>query len=79
MVRCLDEKIVATPQEADMALIYGLGFPRFRGGICRWMDELGPKNLCNLGKSFKSFSPLYEPPESIEERVAEKRTLYSSE
>ena len=79
MVRCLDEKIVATPQEADMALIYGLGFPRFRGGICRWMDELGPKNLCNLGKSFKDLSPLYEPPESIEERVAENRLLYSSE
>ena len=32
MVRCLEEGVVASPAEADMALIYGIGFP----SISRW-------------------------------------------
>ena len=76
MLRCLDEQIVASPEEADMALIYGLGFPRFRGGICRWMDEIGPKGLCDLGRSLESISMLYNPPASLEKRVANNLMLY---
>ena len=29
VVRCLDENIVASPAEADIALIMGIGFPHF--------------------------------------------------
>ncbi len=76
MLRCLDEQIVASPEEADMALIYGLGFPRFRGGICRWMDEIGPKGLYDLGRSLEAISTLYNPPASLEKRVANNVMLY---
>ena len=31
-VRCLEDNIVASPAEADMAMIMGVGFPPFRGG-----------------------------------------------
>ncbi len=36
VVRCLEEKIVASPAEADMALVYGIGFPPFHGGAFRY-------------------------------------------
>jgi 3-hydroxyacyl-CoA dehydrogenase/enoyl-CoA hydratase/3-hydroxybutyryl-CoA epimerase len=39
--RCLDEKIVDAPGPLDLALIFGTGFPPFRGGLCRWADATG--------------------------------------
>lgn len=39
--RCLKEKIVAKPEYLDAALILGIGFPPFRGGLLRYADSLG--------------------------------------
>lgn len=76
MVRCLEESVVATPIEADMALIYGIGFPRFRGGICRWMDEVGLKTVCEHADRYAHVSPLYNAPQSLRQRAAAGDTLY---
>jgi len=37
----LDEKIVASSGELDLAMIMGTGFPPFRGGLLRYADRLG--------------------------------------
>jgi 3-hydroxyacyl-CoA dehydrogenase/enoyl-CoA hydratase/3-hydroxybutyryl-CoA epimerase/enoyl-CoA isomerase len=76
MVRCLEEGVVASPTEADMALIYGIGFPAFRGGICRWMDELGLSEVCEMGDKYGRVSPLYEPTEALREKADKGETLY---
>ena len=39
--RALDERIVASPDEGDLALVMGMGWPPFRGGLLRWADEVG--------------------------------------
>ncbi len=39
--RCLDEGVVATAGDLDLAMIMGTGFPPFRGGLCRWADQQG--------------------------------------
>jgi 3-hydroxyacyl-CoA dehydrogenase/enoyl-CoA hydratase/3-hydroxybutyryl-CoA epimerase len=39
--RCLEEGVVGSPGDLDLALILGTGFPPFRGGLCRWADQQG--------------------------------------
>ncbi len=59
--RCLEDGIVNTPVEVDIALIYGLGFPPFRGGPFRYADAVGLKALCEKADKFASLGKLYEP------------------
>ena len=77
MVRCLEEGVVASPMEADMALIYGIGFPSFRGGICRWLDELGLPKVCELGDKYTSVSSIYPPTEQLRSKAARGGSLFS--
>ncbi|MBK8598516.1 MAG: fatty acid oxidation complex subunit alpha FadB [Holophagales bacterium] len=59
--RCLEDGIVNTPVEVDIALVYGLGFPPFRGGPFRYADAVGLKALCEKAGKFAALGKLYEP------------------
>ncbi len=37
----IEDKIVETPHEVDLAMIMGTGFPPFRGGLLRYADSVG--------------------------------------
>ncbi len=39
--RALEEGVVAGPRELDLATVFGMGFPPFRGGLLRWADTVG--------------------------------------
>jgi 3-hydroxyacyl-CoA dehydrogenase/enoyl-CoA hydratase/3-hydroxybutyryl-CoA epimerase len=39
--RCLEEKVVANPDDADYGMVLGTGFPVFRGGPLRYAESLG--------------------------------------
>ena len=43
--RCLEEKVVATPEDADYGMVLGTGFPTFRGGPLRYAENYGLKKL----------------------------------
>ena len=43
--RCLEEKIVAAPEDIDFAMIMGTGFAPFRGGPLRYADSLGAEKI----------------------------------
>jgi 3-hydroxyacyl-CoA dehydrogenase/enoyl-CoA hydratase/3-hydroxybutyryl-CoA epimerase/enoyl-CoA isomerase len=76
MVHCLEEGIVASPAEADMSLIYGVGFPVFHGGICRWMDETGLQEVCDRADRYTHLSELYRPTEKLRQMAANGETFY---
>jgi len=60
--RCLEEKVVANPGYLDMALILGIGFPPFRGGLLRYADKLGLPYINNTLKRLQgSYGARFEP------------------
>ncbi|MEZ7975235.1 MAG: fatty acid oxidation complex subunit alpha FadB [SAR324 cluster bacterium] len=63
--RCLEDNIVETPTEVDMGLVYGIGFPPFRGGIFRWADTVGLNELLQRAEKYKALGKVYEPTEQI--------------
>ena len=65
VARCLEDGIVASPAEADMSLIYGIGFPPFRGGACRYVDQMGAAKYVEMAGKYASLGKLYEPPKLL--------------
>jgi len=69
-IRCLEENIVDTPNEADIALIYGIGFPPFLGGALKYVDHLGLDVVCAMADKYAHLGKLYEPTEKMREMAA---------
>lgn len=47
--RCLEEKVVATAEDADYGMILGTGFAPFRGGPLRFADHFGISEMVRAG------------------------------
>ncbi len=77
VARCLEEKIVASPYEADMALLYGIGFPPFRGGACRYVDQAGAANFVALAQKYAGLGKLYEPPKLLLDMAAAGKKFFA--
>ena len=42
---CIQEAVIANPNYLDMAMIMGIGFPPFQGGLLRFADRYGMKSV----------------------------------
>ncbi|MCB1664530.1 MAG: fatty acid oxidation complex subunit alpha FadB [Pseudomonadales bacterium] len=76
-VRCLEDGIVDSAIEADMGLILGLGFPRFRGGALRYIDHIGARAFCDMAKAHADLGPLYTPPALLLDMAAKDQRFYA--
>ncbi|MBN8431919.1 fatty acid oxidation complex subunit alpha FadB [Microbulbifer salipaludis] len=76
LARCLEEGIVDSPAEADMALVYGIGFPPFRGGIFAWLDSIGLDNFVKMAEKHSDLGELYKPTDGMREMAASGKTYY---
>ena len=76
---CLQENIVASPQEADMALIYGIGFPPFRGGAFRYLDQTGLANFVATADKYAHLGAIYQVSEQTRKWAEEGRIFYKVE
>ncbi|WP_201502581.1 fatty acid oxidation complex subunit alpha FadB [Psychrobacter cibarius] len=77
-VRCLEDNIVSTPSEADMAMIMGVGFPPFRGGPCRYIDQMGLDNYLALCEKYAYLGKAYEAPQKIRDMATAGETFYAT-
>lgn len=76
-VRCLEDGIVDTAAEADMGLVLGLGFPRFRGGALRYIDSLGARAFCAMADRHAALGPLYFPTAGLRAMAAADSRFYA--
>ncbi len=74
----MEEGICDRPQDMDLAMIYGTGFPPYRGGILRYADKWGLKNVYEkLVTLEKQFGLRFKPAELIKEMADEESKFYN--
>lgn len=76
VIRCLEEKIIASPAEADIALVYGLGFPPFHGGVFRYLDTLGSACVIVQAEQLSHLGALYNPPLGLVDKARNNESWY---
>ncbi len=76
-VRCLEEQIVATAEEVDMGLVWGIGFPPFRGGALRYIDTVGVREFCDTADTYASLGAAYAPPERLRRMAERGQTFFA--
>jgi 3-hydroxyacyl-CoA dehydrogenase len=75
----IEEGICDRPQDMDLAMIYGTGFPPYRGGILRYADKWGLKNVHEkLLELEKKYGPRFRPAKLIKEMGASGKTFYQN-
>ena len=75
----MEEGICDRPQDMDLAMIYGTGFPPYRGGILRYADSWGIKNVYEkLLEMETRYGLRFKPANLIKEMAESGKTFYSS-
>ena len=73
----MEEGVCDRPQDMDLAMIYGTGFPPYRGGILRYADKWGLKNVFDkLTTLEKIYGVHFRPSDMIQEMAASGKTFY---
>lgn len=76
--RCLDEKVVASARDGDIASIFGIGFPPFLGGPYRYMHALGLADVVDgLTELEQKFGERFRPSKALIDMDESQKSYYS--
>jgi 3-hydroxyacyl-CoA dehydrogenase/enoyl-CoA hydratase/3-hydroxybutyryl-CoA epimerase/enoyl-CoA isomerase len=75
---CLEDGVVGTPHELDMALLLGLGLPRYLGGALKYADWLGLEKVVALSDRYAKLGGHYSIPEGLRAKAAKGERYYSA-
>jgi 3-hydroxyacyl-CoA dehydrogenase/enoyl-CoA hydratase/carnithine racemase len=76
--RLLEDNIVADVRDVDLALIYGIGFPPFKGGLFFWADTLGAKAIVEKLKQYESLGERFKPTKWLLDYAASGKKFYEA-
>ena len=76
--RILESKIVRDPRDVDLGLIFGVGFPPFKGGLLFWADTLGATKIIEMLKPLESLGERAKPTALLEQMANEGRKFYDA-
>lgn len=74
----LQDKIVESAAEVDLAMIMGTGFPPFRGGLLRYADKVGIETISKKLEDFAKSYPRLRPSPQLLELIKSGRSFYSA-
>ena len=77
-LRLLEEGVVRDGRDIDLAVIYALGFPAFRGGLLAWGDSLGAAEILRRLERLADLGPRMIPPASLIDHARSGRPLAES-
>ena len=76
--RCLEEKVLRAPIDADVGAILGWGYPPFRGGPIGWLHTLGlPEAVATLDRLATKHGPRFAAPKILREMAAKGERFYT--
>ncbi len=74
--RLLEDGIVTDVRDVDLGLIYGIGFPPFRGGLFCWADTIGPAAIVEKLKPYAELGERYTPTTMLLELAKADKKFY---
>jgi 3-hydroxyacyl-CoA dehydrogenase / enoyl-CoA hydratase / 3-hydroxybutyryl-CoA epimerase len=76
-LRCFGEKILRSARDGDVGAVFGLGFPPFRGGPFRLVDEMGASDVLRRMRTYeKQFGKRWTPSPVLVEMSAANRRFF---
>jgi 3-hydroxyacyl-CoA dehydrogenase/enoyl-CoA hydratase/3-hydroxybutyryl-CoA epimerase/enoyl-CoA isomerase len=76
---CLEDAIVESPAKLDLAMIFGTGFPPFRGGLLRYADTLTANRIfTRLDDLSERLGPRFAPADRLRELANDRAGFYST-
>jgi 3-hydroxyacyl-CoA dehydrogenase/enoyl-CoA hydratase/3-hydroxybutyryl-CoA epimerase len=76
--RCLEERVLRAPIDADVGAILGWGYPPFRGGPIGWLHTLGlPQAIEMLDRLAMKHGPRFAAPKILLDMVARGEHFYA--
>ncbi len=79
VVRCLEDNIVDSPESADMSLIWGIGFPPFRGGALRYIDSISAKHFVTMAETYSDLGDAYKVPKLLADMASSDLSFFGGE
>jgi 3-hydroxyacyl-CoA dehydrogenase / enoyl-CoA hydratase / 3-hydroxybutyryl-CoA epimerase len=77
-VRCLEERVVLKPADADIGSVLGWGFCPFYGGVVSYIDTIGSKVLYEKVSTFaEKFGERFAPPKLLKDLASQNRKFYA--
>jgi 3-hydroxyacyl-CoA dehydrogenase/enoyl-CoA hydratase/3-hydroxybutyryl-CoA epimerase len=75
---CLEERIIDRPDLLDAAIVFGIGFPPFRGGLLKYADSIGTKIVVEklTGYAIK-YGNRFAPSNSLMEMAKVEKRFYA--
>ncbi len=74
--RVLEEQVVRDPRDVDFGLVFGIGFPAFKGGLLHWADTLGTAAIVEMLKPLESLGERVRPTPLLLDMVRHLRKFY---